>query len=126
MVVAWLSWRWSRWCIIIIRLLVWKLPSVGGLDRLFGRLPILVYGRRVLLYVRVELILREWPSIPAVKVKQKRCRQMDWSISLNYSLGWFLENGYLKRQAVQTSMRRNKLVMYHRIKIKPLYGELKV
>jgi hypothetical protein len=23
-------------------------------------------------------------------------------------------------------MRRNKLVMYHRIKIKPLYGELQV
>jgi hypothetical protein len=49
-----------QWCIIKIGLLVWKLPGVGGLDRIiFGLLPILVYGLRVLLYVRVKLILHE-------------------------------------------------------------------
>jgi hypothetical protein len=109
-VIAWPLWRWSRWCIIIIRPLVRKLRNVGGLDRLLGPLPIM-HGRRVLLYVLVELILCEWPSIPAIKVKQKRCRQMDWSISLHYLLGRFLEKGYLKCQVTQTCMRRNKLMM---------------
>jgi hypothetical protein len=44
-----------------------------------------VHGRWVLLYVLIELILCEWSSIPVIKVKQKRCRQMDWSISLHYT-----------------------------------------
>jgi hypothetical protein len=108
MIIARLSWRRSRWCIIIIRLLIWKLPSDGGLARLLGRLFI-VHGRRVLLYIRVELILCEWLSIPAIKVKQKRCRQTDWSIRLHYLPGWFLEKGYLKRQVIQTSMREINL-----------------
>jgi hypothetical protein len=81
---------------------------------------------RVLLHVRIKLILCEWPSIPAIKVKQKRRGQMDWSIRLNYLPSWFLEKGYLIRQVVQPRLRRNKLVLYHRIKIKPLYGELNV
>jgi hypothetical protein len=38
----------------------------------------------------------------------------------------FLKKGYLIRQVSQPSLRRKKLVMYHRIKIKPLYGELNV
>jgi hypothetical protein len=70
-----------------------------------------VHGLRVLLYVCVKLTLCVWPSIPAIKVKQKRCRQMDWSISLHYLLGGFLEEGYLKRQVIQIGMRRNKLMM---------------
>jgi hypothetical protein len=85
-----------------------------------------VHGRRVLLYVSIKLILYERPSIPVIKVKQKRSRQMDWSISLHYLLGGFHEKGYLKHQVIQASMRRNKLMMHHRIKIKFLYGELQI
>jgi hypothetical protein len=93
---------------------------------IFSPFSIFVYVLRVLLHVHVKLILREWPSIPAIKVKQKRSTQMDWSIRLNYSPGWFLEKGYLMRQVAQPSLKRNKLMLYHRIKIKPLYGELNV
>jgi hypothetical protein len=46
---------------------------------------------------------------------------MDWWLSLHYLPGRFLEKGYLKCQVIQTSMRRHKLMMQHRIKIKPLY-----
>jgi hypothetical protein len=45
---------------IKIRLLVWELPSAGGLDKIiFSPLSILVYVLRMLLHVRVKLILRE-------------------------------------------------------------------
>jgi hypothetical protein len=70
-----------------------------------------VHGLRVLLHVYVELTHCEWSSIPAIKVKQKRCRQMDWSISLHYLPGRFLEKGNLKCQVSQIGIRRNKLMM---------------
>jgi hypothetical protein len=41
-------------------LLVWELPSAGGLDRIiFSPLSILLYVLRVLLHVCVKLILHE-------------------------------------------------------------------
>jgi hypothetical protein len=50
----------KRRLIIIIRLLVWKLCSVGGLDEIiFGPLSIIFHALRVLLHVRVEIILHE-------------------------------------------------------------------
>jgi hypothetical protein len=53
-------------------------PKSEGLDRIiFSPLSFLMYVLRMLLHVHVKLILREWPSIPAIKVKQKRSRQMD-------------------------------------------------
>jgi hypothetical protein len=62
--------------LVIIRLLIREVRNVGGLPRLLGTL-LIMHRRRVLLYVCIELILRERPSIPAIKVKQKRCRQTD-------------------------------------------------
>jgi hypothetical protein len=106
-------------------LLIWELRNVRRLDRLLGCLFI-VHGLRVLFHVCVELTLCEWPSVPAIKVKQTRCRQMDWSISLHYLLGRFIEEGYLKHQVIQTGKRRNKLMMQHGIKIKFLNGELQI
>jgi hypothetical protein len=59
-------------------LLVWELHTVGGLDKIiFSPISIIVHVLRVLLHVRIELILHEGPSIPDIKVKQKRRRQMD-------------------------------------------------
>jgi hypothetical protein len=45
--------------IIIIRLLVWELPSVGVLNGIFGPLSIIVHVLRVLLHVHVKLLLHE-------------------------------------------------------------------
>jgi hypothetical protein len=57
-------------------LLIREVRNVGGLTQLLSAL-LIVHRRWVLLYVRIELILRELPSIPAIKVKQERCRQKD-------------------------------------------------
>jgi hypothetical protein len=57
-------------------LLIREIRNVGGLTRLLGTL-LIVHRGRVLLYVCIELILLERPSIPAIKVKQKRRRQTD-------------------------------------------------
>jgi hypothetical protein len=52
---------------IIIRLLVWELPSVGGLDRIiFAPLSIIVHVLEVLLHVRVKVIsMSDHPFLPS-------------------------------------------------------------
>jgi hypothetical protein len=59
-----------------IRLLIREVHNVGGLSRLLGAF-LIMHRWRVLLYVRIKLIFRKRPSIPVIKVKQKRCRQTD-------------------------------------------------
>ena len=85
-------WGRSRWEVVLgllrletscIRVMGEIIPS--PLSIVFHRLP-------MNLHISIELILQKWPAFPAIKIKQRQCRQTNYSIRLNYSPTWFLRS----------------------------------
>ena len=94
------------------------------LSSVFPSFPICALTMRG--YVVVEVALRDGPTFPVIKVKQKRCRQNNSAGDYGSLPTASLDKNYFILQLTQTTRWRNKLMLYHRITIKPFHRKFNV